>query len=85
MWMLVRILKEAGERIANGYDVYVIRTRVPKTGDASRNDGKGKDDADVDDERCDEKLGFVGSGQDGNRIQKTGDRRQEELELEKTI
>jgi hypothetical protein len=41
------------------------------------NDRKGKDDAEVDDERNDEKLRFVGGGQDSERIQKTAGRRQE--------
>ena len=63
MWMLVRILAKAGERIAEWNYVYVIRTWVPETGDASGNDGKGKDDADVDDQRCDQKLRFVGGSQ----------------------
>ena len=56
----------------------MIRTRVPETGDASGKNGKGKDDADVDDKRCDEKLRFVGSRQASNRIQ-------EELEPRKSI
>jgi len=67
--MLVRILEEAGERIAKGNYVYVIRTRVPEPGDVSRNDRKGKKHADVDDERGDEKVRFVGSRQATDRIQ----------------
>jgi len=47
--MLVRILEEARERIAKRNYVYVIRTRVPKTGEVSRNDRQGKNNADVDD------------------------------------
>ena len=82
--MLVRILQKAGERIPQGYYVYVIRTRVPKTGEASGNNGKGKDDTDVDDKGCDEKLRFVGGRQASDRIQKTGVRRQE-LEAKKAI
>ena len=82
--MLVRILEKAGERIAKRNYVYVIRTRVPKTGEVSRNDRKGKNNADVDDERPDEKLRFVGSSQASDRIQKTGGRRQE-LERKKAI
>lgn len=85
MWVLVRILEKAGERIAQWNYVNVIRTRVPESRDASRNDGKGKDDANVDNERCDEQLRFVGGSQAGNRIQKTGDRRQEELRLTDSI
>ena len=41
----------------------MIRTRISKTGEVSGNDGKGKDDADVDDKRCDEQLRFVGGSQ----------------------
>ena len=82
--MLVRILEEAGERIAKRNYVYVIRTRVPKPGDVSRNDRKGKNHADVDDERGGEKVRFVGSSQASDRIQKTGGRRQE-LERKKAI
>ena len=41
------------------------------------NDRKGKDDADVDDQRDDEKLRFVGGGQGLDRIQKSAGRRQE--------
>ena len=67
--MLVRILEEASERIPKRTYVYVIRTRVPKTRKVSGSDRKGKDDADVDDERGYEKLRFVGGGQDSDRIQ----------------
>jgi hypothetical protein len=49
VWMLIRILAKARERIAQWSCVYVIRTRVPKTGDAGGNDREGEDDADVDD------------------------------------
>ena len=41
----------------------MIRTRISKTGEMSGHDGKGKDDADVDDKRCDEQLRFVGGSQ----------------------
>ena len=67
--MLVRILEKAGERITERSYVYVIRARVPESGEASRNDGKSKNDADVDDECCDEKLRFVGGRQAADRIQ----------------
>ena len=69
VWMLVRILEKARERIAKRDYVHVIGTRVPKTGEVCWNDRKGKDDADVDDERGDEKLRFVGSRQASDRIQ----------------
>ena len=75
VWMLVRILEEAGERIPKRNYVYVIRTRVLKTRKMRGNDRKGKDDAEVDDERNDEKLRFVGGGQDLERIQKIAGRR----------
>lgn len=61
--MLVRILEKARERIAKRNYVYVIGMRVPKTGDVCRNDRQGKNNADVDKERGDEKLRFVGSRQ----------------------
>ena len=41
----------------------MIRTRISKTGEVSGHDRKGKDDADVDDKRCDEQLRFVGGSQ----------------------
>ena len=82
--MLVRILQKAGERIPQRNYVYVIRTRVPKTGEVSWNDRKGKNNADVDDQCCDEKLRFVGGSQASDRIQKTAVRRQE-LEAKKAI
>src|SRR6185503_18293163 len=84
VWMLVGIPEEARERIAKRNYVYVIGTRVPKTGDASRNNRKGKNNADVDNQSCDEKLRFVGSRQASDRIQKTRGRRQE-LEPKKAI
>ena len=82
--MLVRILEKARERIAKRNYVYMIGTRVPKTGEVCRNDRQGKNNADVDNERCDEKLRFVGSRQAADRIQKTRGRRQE-LEPKKAI
>ena len=69
--MLVRILEKAGERIAQRNYVYVVRARVPESGEASRNDRKGKDDADVDDERCDEKPRFVGGRQASTEYSRT--------------
>ena len=67
--MLVRILEEAGERIPKRNYVYVIRTRASKTGEVSGKDGKGEDDADVENERGKEHLCFVGGSQASERIQ----------------
>ena len=56
--------------------------RVLEAGYVSRNDRKRGNYAEVENERSDQKLGFDGCPQSGDRIQKTGDRIQKaELSL----